>query len=216
MRPTNCQNAGGHHDRQGKFHQRHVPLRYLNRWILPRWETTAALGMKPLEVEQWLKFLHSEHQLENTTLDKMRSVMNVVYKHGQRYGLIPREDSANPMRFVRCKTTSDYIPVIVSPEQAFDILLNIKEPGRRVGFNRCGYWAAHLRSCGTNLGGRGFRQFVDLRPSGLRVWPVRAAEVEGFQKHRCQCIRCWRLSSKRGTNRHRTRSRRISCSPVFG
>lgn len=105
-------------------------LRYLNRWILPRWETTAALGVKPLEVEQWLKFLHSEHQLENTTLDKMRSVMNVVYKHGQRYGLIPREDSANPMRFVRCKTTSDYIPVIVSPEQAFDILLNMKEPER--------------------------------------------------------------------------------------
>ncbi len=104
--------------------------RYLNRWILPRWEKSAALAIEPLEVEQWLKFLHSEHQLEHTTLDKIRNVMKVVYKHGQRYGLIPREDSSNPMLFVRCKTTSDYIPLILSPVQAFDILFNMREPER--------------------------------------------------------------------------------------
>jgi integrase len=115
----------------GRAHSTNVTYRrYLNRWILPRWETSAALGIEPLEVEQWLKSLRSEHQLENTTLDKIRNVMGVVFKHGQRYGLIPRDESANPMLFVRCKTTSYYIPVIVSPEQAFDILLNMKEPER--------------------------------------------------------------------------------------
>jgi integrase len=104
--------------------------RYLNRWILPRWETTAALAIEPLEVEQWLRFLRSEHQLKPPTLDKIRRVMNLVFKHGQRYGLLPRDEASNPMRFVRQKTTSDYTPIIMSPEQAFDILLNMREPER--------------------------------------------------------------------------------------
>lgn len=56
--------------------------------------------------------------------------MNLVYKHGQRYGLIPRDESANPMNWVRQKTTSNYMAVIVNPQQAFEILLNIPEPRR--------------------------------------------------------------------------------------
>ena len=34
------------------------------------------------------------------------------------------------MRFVRCKTTSDYEAVIVSPKQAYLILLELEEPIR--------------------------------------------------------------------------------------
>jgi len=56
--------------------------------------------------------------------------MNLVYKHGQRYGLIPRDESANPMNWVRQKTTSNYTAVIMNPQQAFEILLNIPEPRR--------------------------------------------------------------------------------------
>jgi hypothetical protein len=57
-------------------------------------------------------------------------VMNLVYKHGQRYGLIPRDASANPMNWVSQKTTSNYAAVIMNPRQAFEILLNIPEPRR--------------------------------------------------------------------------------------
>jgi integrase len=56
--------------------------------------------------------------------------MSLVYKHGQRYGLIPRDESANPLNWVRQKTTSSYVPVIMNPRQAFEILLNIPEPRR--------------------------------------------------------------------------------------
>lgn len=54
----------------------------------------------------------------------------VSYKHAQRYGLIPRSQEANPMRFVRCKTTSEYEAMILSPEQAYSVLLNLREPER--------------------------------------------------------------------------------------
>jgi len=56
--------------------------------------------------------------------------MSLVYKHGQRYGLIPRNQESNPMHFVRCKTTSGYEAMILTPEQAYAVLLNLQEPER--------------------------------------------------------------------------------------
>ena len=89
-----------------------------------------ALGIEPLEVEQWLRTLKKEGELANPTLDKTRRVMSLVYKHGQRYGLIPRNQESNPMHFVRCKTTSGYEAMILTPEQAYAIVCNLREPER--------------------------------------------------------------------------------------
>jgi integrase len=104
--------------------------RVLNNRVIPRFGKRAPLAIEPLEVEQWLKEVKKAEGLENPTLDKIRRVMNLVYKHGQRYGLIPRDESANPMRWVRQKTTSAYTAIIMSPPQAFEILLNVPEPRR--------------------------------------------------------------------------------------
>ncbi len=75
--------------------------RVLRNRLLPGWGNRIALGIEPLEVEQWLRALKKEEDLANPTLDKTRRVMSLVYKHGQRYGLIPRNQESNPMRFVR-------------------------------------------------------------------------------------------------------------------
>jgi hypothetical protein len=34
------------------------------------------------------------------------------------------------MRFARCKTTSEYEAMILTPEQAYAVLLNLREPER--------------------------------------------------------------------------------------
>ena len=104
--------------------------RVLRNRLLPRWGDRIALGAGPLEVEQWLKALKQEEDLANPTLDRMRRVMSLVYRHGQRYGLIPRNQESNPMRFVRCKTTSGYEAMILTPEQAYAVLLALREPER--------------------------------------------------------------------------------------
>jgi integrase len=104
--------------------------RILKNRCFDRWGKRNALGIEPLEVEQWLKALKRDEDLQNLTLDKIRRVMNLVYKHGQRYGLIPRSEEANPMRFVRCKTISGYEAMILTPEQALAILRNLEEPER--------------------------------------------------------------------------------------
>jgi hypothetical protein len=41
-----------------------------------------ALGIEPLEVEQWLRALKKEGYLANPTLDKTRRIMSLVHKHG--------------------------------------------------------------------------------------------------------------------------------------
>ncbi len=104
--------------------------RVLRNRLLPRWGNRIAIGIEPLEVEQWLRALKKEGHLANPTLDKTRRVMSLVYKHGQRYGLIPRNQESNPMRFVRCKTTSGYEAMILTPEQAYAIVCNLREPER--------------------------------------------------------------------------------------
>ena len=104
--------------------------RVLQNRLLPRWGNRIALGIEPLEVEQWLKSLKVGEDLANPTLDRMRRVMSLVYRHGQRYGLIPRNQEANPMRFVRCKTTSEYEAMILSPEQSYAVVRNLRNPER--------------------------------------------------------------------------------------
>jgi hypothetical protein len=101
--------------------------RVLRNRLLPRWGTRIALGIEPLEVENWLMTLKNEEELENPTLDHMRRVLSMVYRHGQRYSLIPRTQESNPVRFVRCKTTSGYEAMILTPEQAYAI---VREPER--------------------------------------------------------------------------------------
>jgi hypothetical protein len=82
---------------------------YLNRWVLPRWQRERALAVHPFEVENWLKQIEREHQLEIATLTEIRKVMNLVYRHGQRHGILPRSDEGNPMPFVRLPGDPDSI-----------------------------------------------------------------------------------------------------------
>jgi hypothetical protein len=74
---------------------------YLNRWVLPKWQRESALAVHPFEVEDWFKQIEREHRLETSTLAEVRKIMNLVYRHGQRHGNLPRTDEGNPMLFVR-------------------------------------------------------------------------------------------------------------------
>jgi hypothetical protein len=65
------------------------------------WRKERALAVRPFEVEDWFKQIEREHRLETSTLAEVRKIMNLVYRHGQRYGILPRTDEGNPMLFVR-------------------------------------------------------------------------------------------------------------------
>jgi integrase len=99
--------------------------RYINRRILPRWETVRASEMEPIAIQNWFGELRRVSKLSNPTLVKTRYVMVAIFKHGQRYGLLPRTQEANPMTFVRQSSVSDYEPVVLTFSQCVEILANL-------------------------------------------------------------------------------------------
>src|SRR6516165_6581648 len=50
-------------------------LRYFDRYILPRWETTRVSEMEPIAIQNWLLELRVKSGLSNPTLVKIRNVM---------------------------------------------------------------------------------------------------------------------------------------------
>jgi integrase len=96
--------------------------RIVTKRLIPRFGTRDALKIQPLEIESWLDSLHEKEELQNPTLDKYRRQMFLVYKHGQRHGLIPRTQEANPLNFVRQSSTTDYEAITITAEKTFEIL----------------------------------------------------------------------------------------------
>jgi len=89
----------------------------LDDYLLPRWGKTGALDIQPLEIEGWLGSL----SLSNPTKDKLRRIMSIVYTQGQKYGLIPRTESSNPVKWVEQSAKSSYKPVVLDPAIAAKI-----------------------------------------------------------------------------------------------
>jgi integrase len=90
---------------------------YVNDYLLPRWDTSAALDIQPLEIEQWLGSL----KRSNPTKDKIRRIMSVIYTRAQKYGLVPRSDSSNPVKWVEQSAKSSYKPIVLDPATAAKI-----------------------------------------------------------------------------------------------
>ena len=102
----------------------------LDNYLLPRWGDSFALEINPDEIEEWLGAL----VLANPTREKIRRVMNVVYRRGQKSRMLPMTEDGNPVRFVTQSSKSNYKAVIVSPEQAFRIMMELEEPYRTLVF----------------------------------------------------------------------------------
>ena len=93
---------------------RYTVKHYLDDYLLPRWGKSAALEIHPLEIEGWLGSLpHS-----NPTKDKIRRIMSIVYTRAQKYGLVPRSDSSNSVRWVEQTAKSGYKPIVPDPATA--------------------------------------------------------------------------------------------------
>jgi integrase len=98
--------------------------------LLPRWSGSFALEINPDEIEEWLGAL----ALANPTKEKIRRVMNVVYRQGQKSRMLPMTGEGNPVGFVTQSSKSNYKAVIVSPEQAFRIMMELDDPYRILVF----------------------------------------------------------------------------------
>src|SRR5437870_11748506 len=96
------------------------------RLHLSHWSKYVAKEIEPLEIQEWID------GLSKGLRSKLRSMMSAVYNHGQKFGMIPRSEESNPMKWVSATTVSDYEAVSLSPEESFAILERIGDPLVRV------------------------------------------------------------------------------------
>lgn len=107
-----------------------ITAQILDTYLLPRWGDSFALEIEPDDIEEWLGAL----PLANPTREKIRRVMNVVYRRGQKSRILPMTGDGNPVAFVTQSSKSNYKAIIVSPEQAFRIMMELEEPHRTLVF----------------------------------------------------------------------------------
>jgi integrase len=92
------------------------------RLHLSHWSGYVAKDIEPLVIQEWID------GLSKGLRSKLRNAMSAVYKHGQKFGMIPRTEESNPMKWVSATTISDYEAVSLSPEESFAILERIDDP----------------------------------------------------------------------------------------
>jgi integrase len=102
----------------------------LDNYLLPRWGDSFALEINPDDIEEWLNAL----PLANPTRVKIRRVMSVVYRQGQKSRLLPMTGEGNPVKFVTQSSKTTYKAVIVSPDQAFRIMMELDDVVRPLVF----------------------------------------------------------------------------------
>ncbi|HEY1465002.1 MAG TPA: site-specific integrase [Terriglobales bacterium] len=87
-------------------------------YFIPRWGTEIAEDVKPLDLQRWLKMLHTEEQLAWPTIAKMRGVLSRIYKVGMVHELV----SKNPVEHVQTRAQSNYRAIVMTPVQTLNIL----------------------------------------------------------------------------------------------
>jgi integrase len=107
-----------------------ITAHILDHYLLPRWGNSFALEINPNNIEEWLGAL----VLANPTRQKIRRVMNVVYRRGQKSRMLPMTGEGNPVAFVTQSSKSSYKAVIVSPERDFRIMMELDDPYRTLVF----------------------------------------------------------------------------------
>jgi hypothetical protein len=158
--------------------------RYLRKWVLPRWGDQAALTIQPLDLENWLKELGKRNGLENQTRSKIRQVIGLVYKHAQRVGFLPRTEQANPIRFVRQSTASNFEPTLFDSSSGLRHHQPTGADAAYAGSGHSGHCPSDLRDSSAAVERHRRRKSMHLRSSSLRLWKIRQTQVESLKTSR--------------------------------
>ena len=112
------------------------------------------------------------------------------------------------MRFVRCKTTSEYEAMILTPEQAYAVLLNLQEPERTLTLLAAGTGLRISECLGLQWQDVSFAEAViQVRRTwtcGKVGWPKSKASKGPLQRQR------WRRALRQFDLRHSRKSVRYT------
>ncbi len=94
---------------------------YVRDYLVVRWGDELASDIGPLEIQRWLKSLHSVNGLAWTTVSKIRGIMHRVYK----IGVLHERVEKNPVEHVETRSKSPYKAIVITPQQTVAILARL-------------------------------------------------------------------------------------------
>jgi integrase len=109
-------------------------------YLIPRFGTEIAEDIKPLDIQRWLRSLHTEKRLAWTTVSKIRGVMLRAFKTAVLHELV----SKNPVQPTESRSKTDYRAIVVTPTQTRAMLKALPHPLHRILVLTCA--ATALRS----------------------------------------------------------------------
>jgi len=100
---------------------------HINNLILPRWESTVAEEMKPLQIRNWLYELHDGDDYSWETCSKTKGIMSLVFDfvdHNELYSI------RNPLDKVTIPASEEEHPEfrLVTPEEVFSLMNRLPNP----------------------------------------------------------------------------------------
>jgi integrase len=104
---------------------------YLRNYLIPKWGTCAASGIKRADIRDWLYDLRDNENtdLEGPTVSKIKSVMGTIYN----FGIFEEIVAVNPCAGWRLQNVkSTHVPVTVTPEQAKAIIGLLGDPRHKM------------------------------------------------------------------------------------
>ncbi len=98
---------------------------YVQNHIMPQWGSRIADKITRRDVRDWLYLLRDDGDLAGPTISKIKTMIGTIYNWAQFEGLV----TTNPVTGWRLEDVgSDYVPVIVKPEQVKKIILLLPNP----------------------------------------------------------------------------------------
>jgi integrase len=91
---------------------------HVRDYLVARWGNELASDIGPLEIQRWLKSLHTTNGLAWTTVSKIRGIMHRIYK----VGILHERVDKNPVEHVETRSQSLYKAVGITPQQTLAIL----------------------------------------------------------------------------------------------
>lgn len=97
-------------------------------YLVPQWGKEIADDIKPLDIQRWIKSLHTGNGIAWTTISKFRGTMLRIYRIGALHELVTK----NPVLPVETRSTTDYKAILVTPRQTLSIIMGLPNPLHRI------------------------------------------------------------------------------------
>ncbi len=97
---------------------------YVRDYLIARFGSQIADDIKPLDLQRWLKALHTEKGLAWTTIAKIRGIMLRIYKIGIRHERVTK----NPVQHVETRSKTNYKAIVITPQQTLAVLNALPSP----------------------------------------------------------------------------------------